>query len=132
MCVLLVHRLRQHACGDAAVACRCACSCLVVPMSESALMSAAEAADLAATAEEEEELVSGSEDESGGLHCTYWLLAKAKHWQQQGHAHCAKARRYVACEQRVLACVDAELSSSIVVCELAASGSVVLCDCRRG
>lgn len=44
---------------------RCACSCLVVPMSESALMSCAEASDLAATAEEEEELVSGSEDESG-------------------------------------------------------------------
>jgi hypothetical protein len=34
-------------------------------MSDSALISAAEAADLAATAEEEEELVSGSEDESG-------------------------------------------------------------------
>lgn len=46
--------------------CRCACSCLVVPMSEAALMSCAEASDLEATAEEEEELVSGSENESGG------------------------------------------------------------------
>lgn len=44
---------------------RCACSCLVVPMSESALVASAEAADLEATAEEEEELVSGSEDDSG-------------------------------------------------------------------
>lgn len=44
---------------------RCACSCLVVPMSESDLLSCAEASDLAATAEEEEELVSGSEDGSG-------------------------------------------------------------------
>jgi hypothetical protein len=36
-------------------------------MSESALMSCAEASDLAATAEEEEELVSGSEGDSGEL-----------------------------------------------------------------
>jgi len=35
-------------------------------MSESGLVSCAEAADLEATAEEEEELVSGSENESGG------------------------------------------------------------------
>ncbi len=35
-------------------------------MSEAALMSCAQASDLEATAEEEEELVSGSEDESGG------------------------------------------------------------------
>jgi hypothetical protein len=64
-------------------------------MSDSALISAAEAADLAATAEEEEELVSGSEDESGAPtgdvdsnRCT---------------RHCARSRwLYMACVQLVL------------------------------
>lgn len=53
-------------------------------MSEAALMSCAEASDLEATAEEEEELVSGSEDESGGQRHT------GQSWQ-----HCPSPRALV-------------------------------------
>lgn len=43
---------------------RCACPCLVVPLSDASLQVAVRAADLALAAEEEEELASGSESDS--------------------------------------------------------------------
>lgn len=96
-------------------------------MSESALLSCAEAADLAATAEEEEELVSGSENETGvGSGCRQHVPNQAAHGSALSAVVVCRSGLRVDCQRT---CWGRNLFCSLVLHARQHDGRA--CSCRN-